>query len=156
HPGDLLRLDSACPQQCLDEHAILVGRLLPAAGESPRDQQSSPIEHTDAGVGVADLDDEQHHVLLSSGTVAVVPDTIRVGEPRPTSTSTAPLSSTSIAPPSPPPGIRTRSPRVPARRRHSSRTPAKPSLTHSSYRRSSASSSADRSSESSGTAPVAR
>src|SRR5262249_19888619 len=114
----------------LDEDTVLVRRLLPPAREAPRDEQSTPIEHAHARVRVADLDDEQHHRLLSPSEAAAVPDTKRVTGPSPESTSSAPVSSTSTAKPSPPPGIRTRSPSVLARRRHASRREAKPFLSH--------------------------
>src|SRR5262249_43458711 len=103
---DVLGLDSARSQERLDEHAILVGRLLAAAGETPRDEQPPTIEHADAGVRVANLDDEQHHALLSPGSATA--DTTRARAPRPASTSSAPVSSTSIAPPSRPSQMCTR------------------------------------------------
>src|SRR5262249_3538109 len=141
--GNVLGLDPARSEKRLDEHAILVGGLFSPAGEPPRHEQSAPIEHADAGVRVADFDDEQHHALPCPGFVTA--DTTRVRTPRPASTSSAPESSTSIATPSPPSRMCTRWPSMLARLRHSRRSSVKPLLNHSPYRRSRAASVADRS-----------
>src|SRR5215472_11435806 len=49
------RLDPARGEERLDEHTVLVGRLLSSRGEPPRDEEPRAVEDADLGVGVADL-----------------------------------------------------------------------------------------------------
>src|SRR5512137_1887379 len=63
HTGDVLLLDAAGGEQGLDEDAPLVGGLLAPRGEAPGRAQAPGVVDAQRGVGVADVNDEQHGPL---------------------------------------------------------------------------------------------
>src|SRR3990172_3838654 len=124
-------VDPLARPEGLDEDAVLVGGLLAAARQAPRDQEALAVEDAEARVRIPHFNHQQHrplqgvrHALLRYGADPVA--TRRTRAPASVLTRRAPSSARSSAIPAAPPSVVTRRPRVTEPRRQASRTGPKP------------------------------